>query len=117
MEQGIDQLFLDPLRPTNQSLQFDTRPGPSYLEVERIHYAHAGEEGKEVGPMIEMHETMYLMATLFSALSLRIFGEDITAAAREEALKKKESVSEQGTRVGGGGEAEGVEHAREESEV
>ena len=50
-----------------------------------------------------------------SALSLRVFGEDITTAARDEAQKKKEIASEQTAPVGGGGEAGDVEHAREES--
>ncbi|KAF7795210.1 hypothetical protein EIP86_006360 [Pleurotus ostreatoroseus] len=59
--------------------------------------------------------TLMLEKKAKSALSLRVFGEDITTAARDEAQKKKLIVSEQTTPVGGGGEAGDVEHAREES--
>lgn len=40
---------------------------------------------------------------MFSALSMRIFGEDITTAAREAAAKKKEKV--EGEKAKEGGEA------------
>lgn len=59
------------------------------MEVQRVHNTHAREEVKEV--MISSLQYFPSPDPFFhSALSLRVFGEDITTAGKEAVQKKNE---------------------------
>ena len=70
------------------------RPRVTDLEVERLSDPDDRKEGEKVCALLRRRRVARLIV-IGSALSLRVFGEDITTAAREAAEKRREALSAQ----------------------